>query len=589
MLTATNTYDLQSGTVSFSGVGNLAGSVGATKTTNGTVTLASANSFTGAVNVNGGFLSFSNINQLGNASATNTLGFNGGTLTYTSAAALPLGANRVVTINSGGGTFNITSATAVVTATAGFATSTGSLTKTGPGQLIIPGTVNLGTGGVTVSDGFLQAGFGTNGASAINVGATGSLSMQNSLIEALTLGNSNGALTLANGAELGFEFNGATNDSITLGATGTAISTGTITLDLFNLGAGITGGNTYTLLSSTSGGLTSGGATYLVGTAPTGFNYSVTATDNLVQLNVVNFSPAYWTNSEGSGSWSTLNGAGPFTSNFSTDAAGSINLGALPGTNETVIFSATNATGPAITTTLDGNFIIYSLQFAATPTGVTAVNINPGSPVGTLTIQPSTSAGGINVASNAGNVTVSAAVIASGVKAPAQTWNIDGTGVNGSSLTISGNVTFGTEVVETGAGTLTLSGASNTGAGGFTLTGGTANLNSNGVLGTGVFTINPGTTINNTGAGAVTLTNSSHIWNGNFIYTGGTQNLNLGTGPVSLGNSLTVTVSANTLTVGGVIGDGGTVRSVTKAGAGTLTLSAGRIPSPAAPPSPSAR
>jgi autotransporter-associated beta strand protein/YVTN family beta-propeller protein len=72
------------------------------------------------------------------------------------------------------------------------------------------------------------------------------------------------------------------------------------------------------------------------------------------------------------------------------------------------------------------------------------------------------------------------------------------------------------------------------------------------------------------------LTNSAtRIVNANFTFTG-SNNLNLGTAGVSLGTaagtSRTVTVSAGTLTVGGVIANGTTANALTKAGGGTLTL-----------------
>ena len=133
-------------------------------------------------------------------------------------------------------------------------------------------------------------------------------------------------------------------------------------------------------------------------------------------------------------------------------------------------------------------------------------------------------------------------------------------------MTYTGNVT------KTGAGALTLSGATNTGAGNFTLTGGTLNANSNGALGTGTFTIGTGTTLENSSAGSVTLTGGANVWNGDFTYTGATQSLDLGTGAVILTASLQATVSAQTLAVGGAVGDGASTFGLTKAGAGTLVL-----------------
>jgi autotransporter-associated beta strand protein len=124
------------------------------------------------------------------------------------------------------------------------------------------------------------------------------------------------------------------------------------------------------------------------------------------------------------------------------------------------------------------------------------------------------------------------------------------------------------------SGTATLSN-NNTFTGGVTLSSGTLNLNNAGALGTGTFRINGGT-IDNTSGGSLTLTNSvTRIVNANFTFTG-SNNLNLGTAGVSLGTaagtSRTVTVSGGTLTIGGAIANGTTANALTKAGAGTLTL-----------------
>jgi autotransporter-associated beta strand protein len=64
-------------------------------------------------------------------------------------------------------------------------------------------------------------------------------------------------------------------------------------------------------------------------------------------------------------------------------------------------------------------------------------------------------------------------------------------------------------------------------------------------------------------------TNNAQNWNSSFTFVG-TDSLNLGTGAVTLGVTPTVTVSANTLTVGGPIGGGSF--GLTKAGSGTLSL-----------------
>ena len=557
VLTATSDYDLQSGTAS----AILGGAVGATKTTAGTVTLSGANTFSGVVNVNAGTLAFSASNNLGDASATNTLGVNGGTLSYTGTGAVNLGATRTLKLGASGGTLNASSGTGALTIAGGIdSTSTGNLTKTGPGTIILGGTNswNSGANSVTVSDGTLRAGFGTGGIGALNVGATGVMDFRNSLAEALTLGGTSGALTLAGGARLGFELGASgSNDQVNVGLGGTALTGGTITLDFFNL-AGF-GAGTYNLLTAPSG---LSAASYVLGTAPGGFNYTINVTDSLVSLGVVSYVPIYWTGSQ-STSWATIN-PGPLT-NWATDAAGTLDYGTTPTTTDTVIFSATNAVGGTITTTLDGSYTLDGVQFINAPTTpvTTAVVINQGTG-GTLTLAPSSTSGGILVGANGGNVTINAPVVAS----TAQTWNVDGTGA--SSLTIAGNVAFNAAVTKNGAGVLTLSG-NNSGTGALTLSAGTLNINSATAIGGGTFTIAAGATIDNTSGSAVTLTTSNNMnWNGSFTITGSNA-LSFGTGNATLGLNTTVTTTASTLTVNGAIADGGSNRNLTKAGAGTLS------------------
>jgi fibronectin-binding autotransporter adhesin len=154
--------------------------------------------------------------------------------------------------------------------------------------------------------------------------------------------------------------------------------------------------------------------------------------------------------------------------------------------------------------------------------------------------------------------------------------NVDNTATE-YSITSSGanNIGGGTSLAKSGSGTLTLSGP-NTYSGGTALSGGQLNINdggtssANSAIGTGALTINGGT-LGNTGPSDVTLLpNNPQVWNGNFGYAGVGFNLNLGTGAVTPSASRQINVSANTLTVGGVIG-GGAI-SLTKTGDGILTL-----------------
>ena len=130
-------------------------------------------------------------------------------------------------------------------------------------------------------------------------------------------------------------------------------------------------------------------------------------------------------------------------------------------------------------------------------------------------------------------------------------------------------------LVKNGSGALTLSHA-NYNFTNVTLNAGTLNLNHDYAISgtTGSFLTINGGTIDNTSGVARSLGNSPiYLWNGDFTFAG-TGNLNLGPGAVTLSGNRQVTCSANTLTVGGAIGDGGTGYSLTKVGAGTNILNA---------------
>jgi autotransporter-associated beta strand protein len=138
----------------------------------------------------------------------------------------------------------------------------------------------------------------------------------------------------------------------------------------------------------------------------------------------------------------------------------------------------------------------------------------------------------------------------------------------------------GGSIVKVGSGTLTLSGP-NTFTGGVTLSAGTLTLGNPTALGAtpGGLTINRGGILN-ASAATVMGNNNPLTINTDFTFTGSAA-LGLGTGTVSLGTtpgpSRTITVSGNTLTLGGVISNGtdGTTPAISliKAGAGALVLS----------------
>ena len=175
-------------------------------------------------------------------------------------------------------------------------------------------------------------------------------------------------------------------------------------------------------------------------------------------------------------------------------------------------------------------------------------------------------------ATNASSLLSIGAVTGSATASNTATLTLNGSNTGANAITgIIGNGAGGGKlaIVKSDAGTWRLSGV-NTFTGGLTLNSGTLQLGDNAALGGAgsVFTINGGT-IDVTTA-RTTTNNNAQNWNGDFTFNG-TNTLNLGTGAVAMNATRTVTVNASTLTVGGVISGSGF--GLTKAGAGTLTLS----------------
>jgi autotransporter-associated beta strand protein len=135
---------------------------------------------------------------------------------------------------------------------------------------------------------------------------------------------------------------------------------------------------------------------------------------------------------------------------------------------------------------------------------------------------------------------------------------------------LSGAISGNGSLVKNNSSILTLSG-SNTHSGGTTLNAGTLRINNASAIGTGPLVIGGAATIDNTsGSSLILITNNTQNWNSDFTFTC-SNNLDLGTGAVAMNATRTLTVSANTLTVGGAISGSGF--GLTKNGAGTLVLS----------------
>ncbi|MDR2550674.1 MAG: autotransporter-associated beta strand repeat-containing protein [Desulfobulbus sp.] len=142
-----NTYTFN-GVISGPGVVNQIGS--------GTTILTAANSYTGGTSITGGTLQVAANENLGDAAGP--LAFaNGATLATTGTFT----ANRVTTLGTGGGNFDVADGT--ILTMAGMIGSLGSLTKSNAGTLVLT-NANTYLGGTTINAGALQLGDGiTNG------------------------------------------------------------------------------------------------------------------------------------------------------------------------------------------------------------------------------------------------------------------------------------------------------------------------------------------------------------------------------------------------------------------------------------------
>ncbi|HOI73282.1 MAG TPA: autotransporter domain-containing protein [Syntrophales bacterium] len=252
------TFDTNGNSLTLSGVASGTGSLH--KSGDGTLTLTRANTYTGGTTVSTGTLALSGAGTLGDATGSTTV--TGGTLdlgttTQTQAelrqsgGTVQNGTMNVTTYQMTGGTL---SSDATVSATSSFdmqagtvdgvLSGTGTLTKTGPGELTLSGT-NTYTGGTNINE-------GTVGVSKDE-----------------SLGDASGALAF-DGGTLKATGSFATGRSVTLGSGGGTLDTDghdvTITGDISGAGSLakedggrliLTGTNTYTGGTSINGGTVS--------------------------------------------------------------------------------------------------------------------------------------------------------------------------------------------------------------------------------------------------------------------------------------------------------------------------------------------
>ena len=158
--------------------------------------------------------------------------------------------------------------------------------------------------------------------------------------------------------------------------------------------------------------------------------------------------------------------------------------------------------------------------------------------------------------------------------AGARTLNLSGSytaAANTFAETLSDMSGFTTALIVSG-NTWTISGA-NTHTGGTILGSlGVLNLGNASALGSGTFTVAGNGSFDNLTGGDLAVANALAITNGSPTYIGSTNNMTInGAATMSFANR-TITVTAKTLTLGGVLGDDNGSRTLTAAGSGVLTL-----------------
>ncbi|MFZ4704656.1 MAG: beta strand repeat-containing protein, partial [Bacteroidales bacterium] len=534
VLTGTS-YTMQSGSVS----AILAGAIGLSKTTTGTVILSGANTYTGLTTISAGTL------KLGADGGTiNTpLGTTGAGTTVTSGAALDLngftlGTNEALTLNGTGisnggalmnsgtaatysglitlgsassivggtGTISISNAGTITGATFGLTlggaqggtlssilgTTSGTLTKADAGTWTLSGASTY-TGITTISAGTIKLGAAGSGANS-PLGVIGGLTSVTSgaaldlngitlvTAEPLTLNGTgiSGSGALTNNSATAASYSGL----ITLGSTGVSIEANAGNINITN--ASTITGATFGL---TLGGAQGGTLTSILGTT----SGTLTKAD--------------------AGTW-TLSGANTYTG-ATTISAGTLKLGAAERIANTS------------TLTVTGTFDLAG--FSETVAALSGAGIVTSTAAGTLTL----------TVGDASNTSFSGVI------------------QNGSATSVSFS--------KAGAGILTLSG-NNAYTGTTTINAGAIQLGAADVLPNYAITLNGGTLSTGSGAGfsetigAITLSATSTIALGTGVHT------------LTIANSSTATWGAFTLNINGWTGLGGAGGTAT---AGKIMVGAG--------------
>ncbi len=550
-----------------------------TKNGAGNLLLSAANTYTGPTLINGGTLTTGIANTMADSSA----------VTVASGATLALnGFNQIINELSGAGTVNLGSAVMTVqntgsTVFAGLVSGTGSVTKTGIGNLTLSGAntysggtmiaagtltatngAALGTGVVT-NDATLDLGFTANGSLVNTLTGTGLLQKTGASTATLTGTGSNvgsvdvaagqlalnqagvftaatytteagaettvgmnshlnvsGALTQAAGSSLNVAI-GPSNLPIVSAATATANGTLIITNVDTTLPASVLSITRYDVLHTT-GGITGNFTTLDFGGAASSVDYleiNGAQTPNGLDYDV-GFALTWKAGA--------TNGNGIFTLANATDA---FNVD-IPLANQAA--SATGWDGSTLTKNGAGNLLLSATNTYTGPTLINGGTLTTGIANTMADSSAVTVASGATLALNGFNQIINELSGAGTVNLGSAVMTAQNTG----STVFAGLVSGTGSVTKTGIGNLTLSGA-NTYSGGTMIAAGTLTATNGAALGTGV------------------VTNDATLDLG-FVANGSLANTLTGTGLLQKTGASTVTLTGTGSNVGSVAVQQGTLQ-----------------------------
>jgi len=523
------------------GYGIISGTGNIVKEGSNTLTISTANSYSGVTTINAGVLSVTSIANAGSNSSlgntnnnANRLVINGGTLRYSGSSNAST--NRRFTLGTNGGTIEASQSSGTLTFSAtdnvtlagtnqartltlgGTSTAnntfnlgltnngTGatSLVKSGNGTWVLGGTAKSYTGGTTVSQGTLKIG-------ANNMLAdTGALTVSGGTFDLQSFNDTVGAVTLSSGSIIGSgtltsntsfavtNTSGTATISARLGGTGALTKSGNGTLVLsgnntYSGGTTLTAGTLRVTSNATAlgtGTLTlSGGALQLANNSGLSFGRNTTVTGNTTITSDRLSSGAGVTHTLG-----TLSIGGQTLSitrgTNATSGTGGITFGATTltgnstfnvGSNALLTLGALNDGGAARTLTKSGNGTLTLGAAATSLVNGTAINITAG----TLNSNNATALGSLS------NVTLSSGATL-GLGASQTLGGLNGAGgsvtlgsntltignaTNNLNSTFAGTISGTGNLTKAGNGTLTLSG-SNSYSGVTTITSGVLSVTS---------------------------------------------------------------------------------------------------------------